>query len=289
MSDHTDTTPGSTLSRRDFVALSVAAGVALGTGAHAATVQEHEVEIKTPDGSADAVLLAPGEGRHPGVIWWSDAFGLRPVMRDMARRLAAEGYAVLVPNPYYRNGHAPQPATKLDFANTDDRAKLMALMGSLTPEAVGRDALAYGAFLDGHASVDAAKKLGVHGYCMGGRLSFRTAAALPDRIGALGSFHGGGLVTEGPDSPHLLIPKLHAQFYIGVAADDDAKEPQAKDTLRKAFDSAKLNAQIDVYADTLHGWCVRDMQPREGKPIYNEAAAERAWAKLLELYRTALA
>ena len=279
-------------SRREFVAASVVAGMALGAGAQGAeslAVDARDVDIKTPDGTADAVLVAPASGKHPGILMWPDAFGLRPVMREMAARLAGSGFAVLVPNPYYRKGRAPQPAQKLDFSKPEERAKLMELMGTLTADAVERDARAHGAFLDAQSSVDSAKKLGVHGYCMGGRLSFRTAAALPDRIGAVGSFHGGGLVSDTPDSPHLLIPQLHAQFYLGVAADDDAKEPQAKDTLRSAFAAAKLPAEIEVYPGTLHGWCVRDMTPRDGKPIYNEPSAEQAWAKLLELYRRALA
>jgi carboxymethylenebutenolidase len=287
-----DRTQGDGLTRRDFVALSLAAGIAVLPGGAGASVEvtESTVTIDTPDGRCDAAFLHPAAGSHPGVLLWTDALGLRPAKRAMARRLAAEGYAVLVPNPYYRSSPAPQfDSSKFSFQNTEDRARLAPLMTTLSGEGVAeRDALAYVAFLDAQSQVDRNRKLGVHGYCMGGRLSFRTAATVPGRIGAVGSFHGGGLVTDKPDSPHLRLAATTARYYVGISSDDDAAEPAAKDTLRAAFDAAGLQAEIEVYAGALHGWCVPDMPPRNGALVYNEPGAEKAWAKLLALYRQAL-
>jgi carboxymethylenebutenolidase len=284
--------PRTALSRRDFVALSVTAGVVAvgGPVSAGAGIAEQNVSVTTPDGTADAVLLHPVTGKHPGVLLWTDAFGLRPTKREMGRRLAAAGYTVLIPNPYYRSKPAAQlDLVQLDFAKPDDRARLMALMGSLgAAGAAERDATAYAAFLDAQPQVDTARKLGVHGYCMGGRLTFRSLGAVPERFGAGASFHGGGLVTAGDDSPHRLIPRMQARLYIGISADDDAKEVGAKETLREAFDAAGLSAEIEVYPDALHGWCVPDMRPRDGKPVYNPVDAERAWGKLVALYAAAL-
>src|SRR6202142_1881341 len=213
-------------SRRDFVAFSVAAGLAASAGSAEAAgleVVETDVEIKTPDGTCDAAFIYPKSGSHAGVLIWPDAFGLRPSMRAMARRLAAEGYSVLVPNPFYRVSKAPfTDASKFDFQNPTDRAKLGPLMGSVNaPGNPEKDAVAYVAFLDAQKEGNKSKKIGTQGYCMGGPLVMRTAAALPNRIGAGGSFHGGGLVTDKPDSPHLLATKIKARMYFGVAANDD--------------------------------------------------------------------
>jgi carboxymethylenebutenolidase len=283
------------LSRRDFVAMSIAAGLAAATGAGAAAqaaVTEKSVEIKTPDGTCDAAFIHPATGSHPGVIIWPDAFGLRPAMRDMAKRLAADGYSVLVPNPFYRAAKAPVPGldtTTFSFQNKDDMTRLQGLMGGLNAAgAAEKDAAAFVAWLDAQPQVNKAKKIGTQGYCMGGPLVFRTAAAVPERIGAAGSFHGGGLVTSAPTSPHTLIPKMKARLYVGIASNDDSRQPDAKDTLRAAFDAAKVPAEIEVYSG-LHGWCVPDMPASGGNPIYNKADAEKAWAKLLALYKTALA
>ena len=287
-----DTTMGD-LSRRDFVTLGVAAGLAAATsGAPSAqaAVTESAVSITTPDGTCDAAFIHPASGAHPAVIIWPDAFGLRPAMRDMGKRLAADGYTVLVPNPYYRVSKAPGIAMEgFSFQNKEDMTKLQGLMAGVNaPGATDRDARAFIAFLDAQRQVNAAKKIGTQGYCMGGALVFKTAAAMPERVGAGASFHGGGLVTDRPDSPHTLVPKMKAHLYVAIASNDDARQPAAKDTLRQALAAAKVPGEVEVYKG-LHGWCVPDMPAEAGKPIYDKADAERAWAKLLALYKTALA
>jgi carboxymethylenebutenolidase len=287
-----DPQPGD-IARRDFVALSLTAALAATAGSAAAApdIVETDVEIKTPDGTCDAAFIHPKSGSHPGVLLWPDAFGLRPTMRDMAKRLAADGYSVLVPNPFYRVSKAPfTDASSFSFQNPADMAKLRPLMASVNAPGNGeKDAVAYVAFLDAQKEVDKAKKIGTQGYCMGGPLVVKTAAALPERIGAGASFHGGGLVTDKPDSPHLLAPKIKARIYFGIASNDDARQPDAKDKLKEAFAAAKVSAEIEVYAGALHGWCVPDMPTQNGAPIYNKADAERAWSKLLALYKAALA
>ena len=281
----------SELSRRDFVAMGLAAGVvAAGVPAAAAMpVVETMVEIKTPDGTCDAAFSNPTTGTHPAVIIWPDAFGLRPAIREMGKRLAGEGYAVLVVNPYYRVGKG----TLLDTATFNfqtDRAKLTPLMGSITADgAAERDAAAFVAWLDTQKQVNASKKIGTQGYCMGGPLVMRTSAAVANRIGAGASFHGGGLVTDTLESPHLLVPKMKARMYFGVAINDDERQPDAKDKLRAALAAAKVQGEVEVYPKALHGWCMTDMPVQAGQPpIYNKDDAEKAWAKLLALYKTAL-
>jgi len=282
------------LSRRDFIALSVAAGLAAAAGSALAAAQplvETEVTIKTPDGTCDAAFIHPSTGSHPGVLIWTDAFGLRPAMRDIGKRIAAEGYSVLVPNPFYRVAKAPvfNSASSFNFQDQAEMAKLTPLMGSVNaPGAAEKDAAAYVAFLDAQSQVSKAKKIGTQGYCMGGALVVKTAAALPDRIGAGASFHGGGLVTDKADSPHLLAPKIKARMYFGVASNDDQRQPDAKDKLREAFAAAKVPAEIEVYP-ARHGWCVPDMPVNSGTPIYSMPEAERAWSKLVALYKMALA
>jgi carboxymethylenebutenolidase len=281
------------ITRRDFTTLLVGAGLAATVPSAAAAdleIIETDVEIKTPDGTCDAAFIHPKSGSHPGVLIWPDAFGLRPSMRAMGRRIAAEGYSVVVPNPFYRISKAPfTDASNFNFHNPDDMAKLQPLMASVNaPGNAEKDAGAYVAFLDAQKQVKAKKKIGTQGYCMGGALVVRTAAALPDRIGAGASFHGGGLVTDKPDSPHLLAPKIKARMYFGIAASDDSRQPDAKDKLKDAFAAAKVPAEIEVYP-AQHGWCVPDMPVRDGVPIYNKPEAERAWAKLVALYKAALA
>jgi carboxymethylenebutenolidase len=280
------------LPRRDFVAMSVAAGLAAaGAGSAAASVVETDVEIKTPDGTCDAAFIHPAGGSHPGVLIWPDAFGLRPSMREMAKRLAAQGYSVLVPNPFYRMGKAPfwTDASTVDFAK--DRAKITPLMTSVTADGnAEKDAIAYIEFLDAQKQVNKSKKIGTQGYCMGGALVMRTAATVPDRVGAGGSFHGGGLVSDKPNSPHLLAPKIKAKMYFGIAMSDDKQQPDAKDKLKEAFIAANNPAEIEVYGDAYHGWCVSDMPKQaDGTSTYNKPDAEKAWAKLTALYKGSLA
>ncbi len=274
------------ISRRGFnLALAATAG-AVGTSAAAAGVAdvvETDVTVKTPDGEADAVLFHPRAGSHPAVLVWPDIMGLRPAFRDMGRRLAAQGYVVLVPNPFYRSKRAPVIEGPVDFSNPELRKTLFGYRQAMSNEGIDKDAAAYLAFLDAQAQTDRAKKAGVQGYCMGGALSFRTAAAVPDRVAAVGSFHGGnGLVTDKPDSPHLLIPRTRASFLVLQARNDDAQSPKTKDDLKAAFTSAHRTAVVEVYpAD--HGWCV------PGGQVYDPVQAERAWSALLNLYQTALA
>jgi carboxymethylenebutenolidase len=290
--NETQDVQSSDIARRDFVALSVAAGLAAGAGSASAAlaVVEKEVTIKTPDGTCDAAFIHPTTGSYPGVLIWTDAFGLRPSFREMAKRLAAEGYSVLVPNPFYRVGKAPMftDASTVNFAQ--ERGKIQPLMASVSAAGnAEKDAAAYVAFLDAQPQVNRTKKIGTQGYCMGGPLIVKTAASLPDRIGAAASFHGGGLVTANPDSPHLLAPKIKARMYFGIASNDDQGQPDAKDKLKASFAAAKVPAEIEVYKG-VHGWCVPDMPKQaSGESTYDRADAERAWAKLLDLYKAGLA
>jgi len=289
----TNDTPLKDITRRDFAVLVVGAGLAATVplaGAADLEVVETDVEIKTPDGTCDAAFIRPKSGSYAGVLIWPDALGLRPSMRGIGRRIATEGYSVLVPNPFYRVSKAPfTDASTFNFKNPDDMAKIVPLMASVNaPGNAEKDATAYVGFLDAQKEVSKSKKIGTQGYCMGGALVVRTAATLPDRIGAGASFHGGGLVTDKPDSPHLLAPKIKARMYFGIASSDDIKQPDGKDKLKEAFAAAKVPAEIEVYP-AQHGWCVPDMPMRDGAPIYNKAEAERAWAKLVALYKAALA
>ena len=273
------------LSRRQFGAFTLGAGMAslLPANAGAAWIEEAEVEIKTPDGTADAYFAHPGEGSHPGVLMWPDIFGLRPAFRHMGRRLAEAGYAVMVPNPFYRTKRAPTAPENPDFNDKPTRDALMALMGSLTPDSVVTDARAFVGWLDSQPSVDRKRRMGTMGYCMSGPYTLRTAAALPERVGAGASFHGGGMVTDKPDSPHLVIPKIKGQFLVAIASNDDQRQPEQKTVLREAFGKAKVPAEVEVYEGALHGWCPPDSR------VYNDAQAERAWSRMLALFSTALA
>jgi len=250
--------------------------------AGARPVVEQDVAVKTADGSADAALFAPaGKGRWPAVLMWPDILGLRPVFREMGKRLAAQGYVVLVPNPYYRTKKAPVVEGAFDFNSKEDVARIMAFKQALTDEMVDRDSDAFVSFLDAQPQTDTRRKAAVQGYCMSGPISFRTAAVRPDRIGAVATFHPGALVTDKPSSPQLLIPKSKAAYLVLIARNDAEKMPREKDELEAAFAAAHRPATVEIYpAD--HGWTVA------GSQTYDEAQAERAWAELLPFYRTDL-
>ena len=272
----------SRLSRRAFGLAAAATGLA-GSALAQSNAASTDVTVKTADGACDAVLFHPNsKGKWPAVLIWPDIMGLRPAFRDMGARLAAQGYTVLVVNPFYRSAPAPVIGPTADFSDPTTRTRLSGYRAAMTNDGIDSDAKAYLAFLDAQTVTDKTKKAGVQGYCMGGALSFRTAAAVSDRIAAVGSFHGGnGLVTDKPDSPHLLIPKTHAAFLACQAQNDDASNPKMKDDLKAAFAAAGKTATVEVYAAN-HGWCV------PGGAVYNQAEAERAWSNLGTLYKTNL-
>ncbi len=272
------------VTRRHFGAMTAGAALiaTLPRAANALAIKGTDVTIKTPDGTAEAYFVAPTTGKHPGVLVWVDAFGLRPAFKQMADRLAESGYAVLVPNPYYRTAKVPVLPEGLDFAKPDDRAQIMKVMSTLSPETHVTDAKAFVAYIDTQAQVDTKKKIGTTGYCMGGPMTMRTAASVPERVGAAGSFHGGGLVTKDANSPHLLVPKMKVQYLFAIAENDDKGQPEAKTELKDAFAKAGLKAEIEVYAGTMHGWCPPDAA------VYNKNQAEKAWARLLATFKTAL-
>jgi carboxymethylenebutenolidase len=262
-------------------------GVILGAGiammlpraANAVTVTESDVNVTTPDGAADCYFVHPASGTAPGVLIWPDIFGLRPAFRQMGKRLAESGYSVLVVNPFYRAKKAPTASA----GGATPIQEVRPLAQGLNETTNVTDAKAFIGWLDGQASVARNRKMGTQGYCMGGPMAFRTAAAVPDRVGAVASFHGGNLVTDGLNSPHLQAAKTKARFLIAIAANDDARSPNDKTALRDTFSKANLSAEIEVYAGSAHGWCPPDSQ------VYNEPLAEKAWSRLLALYGTALA
>ena len=275
----------SEITRRQFGTMALGAGLAAALPAlgNSPPTTGSDVDIKTPDGVADAYFVHPAQGKFPGVLIWPDIFGLRPAFKQMATRLAESGYAVLVINPFYRTQRAPTAPEHPDFNDPATRQALTTLAGSLSPQTAVTDATAFVQFLDAQPSVDKKRKIGTTGYCMGGPFVFRTAAALANRIGAGATFHGGGLVTDAPDSPHLSIPQMKAHFLIAIAENDDQKQPEAKDVLRAAFAKAHLPAEIQVYAGTQHGWCPPDSH------VYDHDQAEKAWGRLLALLGTSLA
>lgn len=278
---HQGLTHDPTVSRRAFGLATAATVVLHSTGAAAdAKVVEKDMSVPMASGVSDSALFYPeGKGSWPGVLVWTDILGLRPVFREMGQRLAAQGYVVLVPNPFYRNAKAPVVDGSFDFSKPEDRAKVMPMAAALTADANISDAQSYVRFLDAQPQTDKKKKMGVQGYCMGGPPTFRTAAIAPERIGAAATFHGGGLVSDKPDSPHLMIPKMKAEVLCAVADNDDKRDPAAKDKLKEAFAAAHLKATVEVYEGCNHGWTVR------GSQVYNEAGAERAWGELLALYK----
>ena len=276
---------GGRLSRRDLGGLGAAGVVAamLPAGAFAdEAVVESRVDVEMSEGVCDCFFAHPAQGQHAAVLMWPDIRGLRPAFEAMGRRLAGAGYSVLVVNPFYRDAKAPVVGPDARFSDPDTRAFLTGMASKLTQEASMADARSYVSFLDRQASVDVSRPVGTAGYCMGGPLIMRTAAAIPDRIAAAASFHGGGLVTDGEDSPHLLIPKTTARVLHAIAENDDERSPDVKSALAQAYKTAGLEAEIEVYEGTLHGWCPPDSR------VYHEAQAERAWARMLALFDKAL-
>ena len=273
------------VTRRQFGKLSAAAGLAmmLPQTANAQDVTETDVEVTTPDGVADCYLVHPSSGQHPAVLVWPDILGLRPAFRAMGKRLAESGYSVLVVNPFYRDARSPVVEEGATFGQPEVRNHVLPMARNLNADTHFTDARAFVGFLDQQIAVDTGRKIGTTGYCMGGPMVMRTVAAVPDRLGAGATFHGGGLATDADDSPHLLIPDTTAQMLHCVAANDDESDPEAKNTLRDTYAAAGLSAEIEVYEGTLHGWCPPD------SAVYNEAQAERAWSRLLVLFESALA
>ncbi len=272
------------ITRRQLGAMAGVAGLALvlPAPANAKPIVGKDVTITTPDGTADAYFVAPAGGKHPGVLIWPDIMGLRPAFRQMADRLAQSGYAVLCVNQFYRTAKAPVLAPGETYDQPAVRTKLGPLVAALSPEGTVRDAIAFTAFLDAQKQVDKKRGLASTGYCMGGPMVMRTAAAVPGRVKAGATFHGGGLVGTRPDSPNMLIPKMQASYLIAIAANDDARAPTDKDTLRANFGAAKLAAEVEVYDGTMHGWCPPDSK------VYNQIQADRAWTRMLALFDRAL-
>jgi carboxymethylenebutenolidase len=268
-------------SRRDFGTLAAAglgAAMLLPRAANAAEVVERDVTISTPDGQCDAFFVTPQTGAHAAVLVWPDIFGLRPAFRGMGKRLAESGYSVLVVNPFYRTQKAPTAPAGANTPIPD----VIPLARSLDATKHRTDAKAFIKWLDSQPQVDRNRKIGTTGYCMGGPIVMRTAAAVAGRVGAAATFHGGGLVTDNADSPHLLIPEMKAQFLVAIAENDDQRNPEEKDVLSKAFADAKLAAEIEVYPAG-HGWCPPDTR------VHNHDQAEKAWQRMLALFEKALA
>jgi len=276
---------GKGISRRQFGTLAAGAALmaVLPPVANALDVTGNDVVVSTPDGKADCYFVHPSTGAHAAVIIWPDILGLRPAFKQMGTRLAQSGYAVLVVNPYYRNAKAPVVGEGASFQDAETREVVMPYARSLTPATNVTDAGAFVAYLDAQAAVDTNRGIGTTGYCMGGPMTMRTAAAFPERIAAGGAFHAGRLVTDAPDSPHLLVPNMRAQYLFAVAENDDEREPDTKNIIAAAFADAGLEAEVEVYEGAMHGWCVPDSR------VYNEVQAERAWSRLLNLFSTALA
>ncbi len=271
------------LSRREFAALGAAAALSACTSTGASRPGEGElveetVRITTADGIADAFFVHPAKGKWPGVIMWPDIAGLREAKRIMARRMASAGHAVLVVNPYYRSQPSPVMESFSEFMEPEGRKRVMGYRELLTPQAITSDAKAYVAFLDSKPAVDTARGIGSNGYCMGGPFTVRSAAAVPNRVKAAASFHGGGLVGSEADSPIKLIAATQASYLIAIAREDDAKAPDEKDALRKAAVAAGRPAEIEVYP-AAHGWCVPD------SPVYDPSQADRAFERMMLLFK----
>ncbi len=276
---------GKEITRRDFnkQGAGVALAMLLPAVANALDVVEQDVLVETPDGMADCYFVHPAEGSHAAVIVWPDIVGIRPAFRAMGKRLAESGYSVLVVNPYYRTAKGAVVPEGKTFRDPGIRDLLMPHARSLSPETCVTDGRAFVKYLDQQSVVDTSRKIGTTGYCMTGSYTMRLAAAIPDRIGAGGSFHGGGLATDEEDSPHLLVPQMKAGFLIAIAENDHERYPEEQGRLREAYQTAGLSAEIEVYEGTQHGWCPPD------SAVHNEAQAERAWSRLLALLERELA
>ena len=273
------------MSRRDFTKLATGASMAmmLPAVANAQSISERDVEIRTPDGVADCHFAYPSTGSHAAVLVWPDILALRPAFREMGRRLAREGYAVLTVNPFYRDARSPVVPLGASFGQPEIRELVLPMARNLNAETHFTDARTFTTWLDEQDEVDTSKGIGTTGYCMGGPMVMRTVAAVPERFAAGATFHGGGLATGNPDSPHLLIPETRAAMLHCVADNDDQNNPEAKVTLREAYATAGIDAEIEVYSGALHGWCAIDSQ------VYHQEQAERAWSRLLNLFATNLA
>ncbi len=274
------------LDRRAFTALGASAALVGCTGGagragagDAGPLRERMVSITTPDGVCDAFFVHPAEGRHPGVVTWPDIAGLRDAFKIMARSLAAQGYAVLVVNPYYRSSPAPVLRSFSEWRTEEGQARIAPMREALDPAAVMRDAAAYVAFLDGRAEVDTARGIGTNGYCMGGPFTVRSARVAAERVRAAASFHGAGLVTEEGDSPHRVLGETKASYLFAIARNDDARQPGQKSALTEAAAKAGRPAEVEVYAAD-HGWCVPD------SPAWDPDEADRAWQRMLALFQT---
>lgn len=273
------------MSRRNFAKMATAAGLAamFPPLANAQSISERYIDIRTPDGVADCHFAYPSMGAHAAVLVWPDILALRPAFEEMGKRLARSGYAVLTVNPFYRDARAPVVGRGASFGNPQIRELVLPMARNLNADTHFSDARAFVAWLDQQPEVDTGKGIGTTGYCMGGPMVMRTVAAVPDRLAAGATFHGGGLATGEPSSPHLLIPDTNAAMLHCIAENDDASDPEAKVTLREAYAAAGIPAEIQVYEDTLHGWCAIDSQ------VYHQEQAERAWRRLLALFETHLA
>ena len=276
---------GGEITRRKFNKMTAAAGLGMmfPALANAQSVTEQDVEITTPDGVADCYFVHPSSGSHAAVLVWPDILGLRPAFREMGKRLAQSGYSVLVVNPFYRQQRSPVVEVGASFGDPETRNIVLPLARALNEQTHFTDARAFQAWLDQQSAVDTSRGIGTTGYCMGGPMVMRTVAAVPDRYAAGATFHGGGLATDADNSPHRLIGQTNAHMLHCVAQNDDENDPQAKVTLREAYQAYGIPAEVEVYAGTLHGWCAIDSQ------VYHEAQAEHAWSRLLNLFETALA
>lgn len=277
---------GLAVGRRSFAALAGVGALMAALPARAIegrALVRRDVTITTADGTCDAYFVAPAEGKYPGVLVWPDIRGLRPAFRQMADRLAGEGYAVLTVNPFYRWQKSPVVDAANDWSNPEVREKLFGYLKQLTRPVVETDARAHLAFLDAQKEVDTKRRIGTTGYCMGGAMTIYTAALNPNRVGAAASFHGGGVATDKPDSPHLLIDDTNAGYLFAIADNDDKETPNEKVLLAEVLKPRPQWHEVEVYAGAMHGWC-----PPDGR-AYNEAAAEKAWGRMLELFKAELA